>query len=333
MMPKTLKDSYGRKIDYLRVSVTDRCNLKCFYCTPSSEGCHLDRSEILSFEEIIKIIDAAVSAGITKIRVTGGEPLIRRGLVEFCDKLSHIDGIEGLSMTTNGILLKERAAALYRAGVERVNISLDTFQQKRFEKITGFNFHDKVMRGIREAEICGFYPIKINVVVMRGINDDEIEELASLTLKKPYHVRFIELMPTSGWADNNYENLFMPVSDVIERLKVLGVLRLDKHTSSFGPERTFRLPGAIGRVGFISPISQHFCRTCNRLRLTADGKLKSCLFSNTELDIKSPIRAGANTEELIGLIREAATQKPERHRLSESSNDTGQKRIMCAIGG
>ena len=206
-----LIDSFGRKIDYLRISITDHCNLKCYYCTPFSGRNHLSRAQILSYEEMLKVARAAAHCGITKIRITGGEPLVRKGVVEFCRMLSEIDGLKSLALTTNGIYLAEMAEPLFKAGVGRINISLDTLRAERFEKITGYNWLPRVLDGIRRAEQVGMHPIKINTVVMRGINDNEIEDLARLTLDKPYHVRFIELMPTDRSAYGNYESLFIPV--------------------------------------------------------------------------------------------------------------------------
>ena len=195
-----LVDRYGRNIDYLRISITDHCNLKCYYCTPFSGRSHLERAEILTYEEMLKVARAAAAVGITKIRITGGEPLVRKGVVDFCRMLTGIDGLKSLALTTNGIYLAEMAEPLFKAGVRRINISLDTLRPERFEKITGYDWLPRVLAGIRRAEDVGMHPVKINAVVMRGINDDEIEELAALTLAKPYHVRFIELMPTNSPA-------------------------------------------------------------------------------------------------------------------------------------
>ncbi|MDP7076754.1 MAG: radical SAM protein, partial [Desulfobacterales bacterium] len=194
-----LIDTYNRHIDYLRMSITDHCTFRCFYCTPFSGRNHLPKSKILSYEELLKVSEAAVSAGITKIRITGGEPLVRKGVVEFCRMLSNIKGLRSLTLTTNGLLLKEMAASLFEAGIRRINVSLDTLKPERFQKITGYNLLSNVLAGIKKAEEVGMHPIKINMVVMRGINYDEIEEMVNITFKKPYHVRFIELMPTEGW--------------------------------------------------------------------------------------------------------------------------------------
>ena len=308
-----LVDEYGRKIDYLRISITDHCNLKCYYCTPFSGRDHLERSEILTYEEMLKVTRAAVAAGIAKIRITGGEPLVRKGVVEFCRMLSDIDGLESLALTTNGVYLAEMAEPLFKAGVRRINISLDTLRPDRFEKITGYSWLPRVLAGIERAKQIGMHPIKINTVVMRGVNDDEIEDLAALTLSNPYHVRFIELMPTSSTSRSEYESLFVAVEEFMKRIHQIDCVQIKPATDSYGPARLCRLPGAIGRVGFIAPISWHFCGTCNRLRLTADGKIKTCLFS----------------EELS----QAVAQKPSGHHLDTGGHNHACGRAMRAIGG
>ncbi len=213
-----LVDTYGRKIDYLRISITDHCNLKCYYCTPFSGRGHLERSQILTYEEMLKVAKAAATVGITKIRITGGEPLVRKGVVEFCRMLSELDGLKSLALTTNGIYLEEMAEPLFNAGVRRINISLDTLRPERFEKITGYDWLPRVLAGIKRAAQIGMDPIKINTVVMRGVNDDEIEDLARLTLDRPYHVRFIELMPTDSSAFGAYESLYMPVEEIMKKI-------------------------------------------------------------------------------------------------------------------
>ncbi len=328
-----LVDSYGRKIDYLRISITDHCNLKCYYCTPFSGRRHLERSEILSYEEILKFVKAAASMGITKIRITGGEPLVRKGVVEFCRMLSAIDGLKSLALTTNGIYLEDMAEPLFRAGIRRINISLDTLKPKRFEKITGYNRLARVLAGIRQSEEVGMHPIKINTVVMRGINDDEIEDLARLTLDKPYHVRFIELMPTNSAAYGDYESLYMPVEEIMKKINRIDRIQIEPATDSYGPARLGKFQGAAGKIGFIAPISRHFCGSCNRLRLTADGKIKTCLFSQKEIDIKGPLRGGANEEEIIGILRRAVFEKPSGHRLDAKDPQNTCGRAMRAIGG
>ena len=328
-----LVDGYGRTIDYLRISITDHCNLKCYYCTPFSGRGHLARSEILTYEEMLNVARAAAATGITKIRVTGGEPLVRKGVVEFCRMLSELDGLKSLALTTNGIYLAEMAEPLFKAGVRRINISLDTLRPKRFEKITGYDWLPRVLAGIRRAEQIGMNPIKINTVVMRGINDDEIEDLARLTLDKPYHVRFIELMPTDSSAYGDYESLYMPVEEIMKKINQIDRAQIGPATDSYGPAKLCKLPGATGRVGFIAPISWHFCGSCNRLRLTADGKIKTCLFSQEEIDIKTALRTGATQKDIIDIFRQAVAEKPSGHHLNAKEHQNVCQRAMRAIGG
>jgi cyclic pyranopterin phosphate synthase len=328
-----LLDPYGRTIDYLRISITDHCNLDCLYCTPFGGRRRLPHTEILTYEEILRIANAAVSIGISKIRITGGEPLKRKGMVRLCRMLSHIDGIKSLAVTTNGILLKELAAPLFEAGVRRVNISLDTLKPERFKEITRNNLLYRVLEGIEASEKAGLNPIKINTVVLRGINDDEIEDLAGLTLQKPYHVRFIELMPTQGYTTEKHHSLFVPISEMIDRIQRMGNLQLDNNRESFGPATLYSLPGAPGKIGFIAPLSRHFCESCNRLRLTADGKLRTCLFSEKEIDIKESLRKGASMKELADLFKHAARNKPQKHHLNDIAPLIPSNRTMRAIGG
>jgi cyclic pyranopterin phosphate synthase len=328
-----LVDPHGRTIDYLRISITDRCNLDCLYCAPLGGRKRLSHAEILSYEEILRITNAAVNSGISKIRITGGEPLQRKGMVRLCRMLADIDGIESLAMTTNGILLKEFAAPLFEAGVRRVNISLDTLKPERFKNITGKDLLYQVLEGIKAAEKVGLNPIKINTVVMRGINDDEIEDLAGLTLDKPYHVRFIELMPTPGYTKEKHHALFVPISEMIDRINMMEKLRLIDKDPSFGPAMLYSFPGAPGKVGFIAPLSRHFCETCNRLRLTADGKLRTCLFSEKEIDIKGFLRKGASMQALSDLIKHAARSKPQQHHLNDVAPNIPSNLTMRSIGG
>ncbi len=328
-----LVDTYGRKIDYLRISITDHCNLKCYYCTPFSGRSHLEHSEILTYEELLNVTRAAATLGITKIRITGGEPLVRKGVVEFCRMLSELDGLKSLALTTNGIYLAEMAEPLFKAGVRRINISLDTLRPKRFEKITGYNLLSRVLAGIKRAEQIGMHPIKINTVVMRGINADEIEDLARLTLDKPYHVRFIELMPTNSSAYGDYESLFMPVEEIMKKISQIDRVQIEPATDSYGPARLCKLPGAVGKVGFIAPISWHFCGSCNRLRLTADGKIKTCLFSREEIDIKTLLRTGATQNDIINIFRQAVAEKPSGHHLNAKNHQNACQRTMRTIGG
>ena len=328
-----LVDRYERKIDYLRISITDHCNLKCYYCTPFSGRSHLERAEILTYEEMLKVARAAAAVGITKIRITGGEPLVRKGVVDFCRMLTGIDGLKSLALTTNGIYLAEMAEPLFKAGVRRINISLDTLRPERFEKITGYDWLPRVLAGIRRAEDVGMHPVKINAVVMRGINDDEIEELAALTLAKPYHVRFIELMPTNSSAYGDYETLFVPVEEFMKKIHGIDRVQIEPATDSYGPARLCKLAGAVGKVGFIAPISWHFCDSCNRLRMTADGKIKTCLFSQEEIDIKTALRTGATQNDIIDIFRQSVAEKPSGHHLNARDHKNACGRAMRAIGG
>jgi len=288
--------------------------------------------EILRYEEILQVVEAAVLAGISKVRITGGEPLLRKDMVGLCRMLADIEGLENLALTTNGVLLEELALPLFEAGVRRINISLDTLIPERFEKITGRDYLHRVLSGIERAERVGFFPVKINTVVMRGINDDEIEDFARLTFEKPCHVRFIELMPTNGRSSKNQSALFVSVEEIVKQVKRVGNLCLEDETKSFGPARMCKFKGGIGKVGFITPMSRHFCGSCNRLRLTAEGKLRTCLFSETEIDIKEPLRKGISTEELIDVFRLAVKVKPQRHDLVNNRGEVS-GRGMYAIGG
>jgi cyclic pyranopterin phosphate synthase len=326
-------DPYGRTIDYLRISITDRCNLDCFYCTPFGGRGRLYHTDILTYEEIIRAAKASVMAGVSKIRITGGEPLHRRGMIRLCRMISDIDGIESLAVTTNGILLKELAGPLFEAGVRRVNVSLDTLKPGRFKKITGADLLYRVLEGIEVSEAVGLNPIKINTVAMRGINDDEIKDFAELTLEKPYHIRFIELMPTQGHTMENYHSLFVPMSEIVDRVKMVGNLQSELKGESFGPAKLYSFPGAPGKIGFIAPLSHHFCGTCNRLRLTADGKLRACLFSEDEVDIKESLRKGASIKDLSFIFKQAIQEKPKSHHLNSVILSSSSGRVMRAIGG
>jgi cyclic pyranopterin phosphate synthase len=327
-----LTDRYQRSIDYLRVSITDRCNLRCIYCTPLGGAAKLDHQDILSYEEFLRLIQVALDMGITKVRLTGGEPLVRKGITDFCRRLTALPGLQSLSLTTNGILLEELAHDLYGAGIRRVNISLDTLQPQKFLRITRGDEFDRVWRGIQAAEHAGLNPIKINVVVMRGINDDEVLNLAKLTLERPYHIRFIEFMSMnndSQWVLQHY----ISADEIIAKLLTVAPLEqvVSQHTN--GPARHFRWPDAKGIVGIISPISHHFCPSCNRIRLTADGKLRNCLFSDQEVDIKSPLRQGATDADLSQILRASIINKPEKHCLQSDVFRKCQNRPMVAIGG
>ena len=328
-----LVDTFQRKIDYLRISITDHCNLNCTYCSPPFSGrTHQERREVLTFEEIAILAEVAVAAGISRIRLTGGEPLIRNGVVELCRMLAEINGLKSLALTTNGIRLVELAKPLAAVGVKRINVSLDTLKRNRFTQITGQDRLAEVLAGIGAAEASGLAPIKINTVVMRGVNDDEISDLAALTFEKPFHVRFIELMPFQHAHCGDYDQMHMPIGEIIRQIPGIDQARVNPNPDNPGPARLCALPGARGKIGFIAPMSWHFCGSCNRLRLTADGKIRNCLFSNDEMDIKTPLRRGASKMELIEFFTSAVKSKPRRHHLNgDRQSKTG--RGMYAIGG
>ncbi len=323
-----LSDSFQRPIDYLRISVTDRCNLRCIYCMPS-DGVHLmSHRDILSYEEIYAVAEAAADLGINKVRLTGGEPLVRAGLPKLVQMLAQIDTIDDISLTTNGVLLARYAAELKSADLRRVNVSLDTLKPDKFEYITrGSNLSD-VLEGIEIAKSVGLNPIKINMVVMSGINDDELLAFAAKTITEEWHVRFIEYMP---FGEGAATSPFISVSDMRQRLEVLGKLEPCLLKMGNGPAKYFRMPQAKGTIGFITPVSEHFCFRCNRLRLTADGKLRLCLLGEAEIDMKQPLRSGMSSTELKRLIEEAVASKPLRHHLAEG--DVPQNRPFSQVGG
>jgi cyclic pyranopterin phosphate synthase len=328
-----LNDRYNRVIDYLRISITDHCNLRCSYCVPFDGRPKLPMSDILTYEELFCVAKAAVAAGVTKIRITGGEPLMRRNLVEFCRMLRTLPEITDLALTTNGVLLETMAGDLKAAGVNRVNVSLDTLDAARYAEITGKDCLERVLLGIREAMKVGLLPLKINMVPMRGINDDDIVDMARWSLTAPVDIRFIELMPTSGWAQHQHQQCYMPVDEIRNHVERIGPLEALDQIETRGPAIYARLPGAKGRIGFISAISHSFCSTCNRLRLTADGKLRACLFAEQEIDIREPLRQGADLRALKAIIQSTALAKPARHQLDTEHPTTLNGRMMRSIGG
>jgi len=324
-------DRYDRPINYLRVSVTDRCNLRCQYCMPSQGVPFKAHQDILRYEEIERIVRAAVGLGIQRVRLTGGEPLVRAGVVDLVRMLAGIEGLEDLAMTTNGMLLGRYAADLRRAGLMRVNVSLDTLREERYAAITRGGQLAEVLAGIASAEEAGLMPVKINAVVMRGVNDDEIADLARLTLERSWHVRFIELMPLND-CSHGFQGGYVPSYEVRERVAAeLGALEPVAAWSGAGPASYYRLRGALGLLGFISPISEHFCGCCNRLRLMADGGLRPCLLSDSEIDLRSVVRGGASLAEIQDVLRQAILCKPGGHHLDEKLAPHG--RVMSQIGG
>jgi cyclic pyranopterin phosphate synthase len=322
-----ISDSFQRPINYLRISVTDRCNLRCVYCMPEEGVTLMSHADILTYEEIYTVAKVAAGLGINKVRLTGGEPLVRLGLAELVSMLAGIEGIDDLSLTTNGILLAEKAAELKQAGLKRVNISLDTLRPERFREITRCGELEDTLKGIAAAHAVGLEPVKINMVVMAGVNDDELIDFARKTIDDGWHVRFIEHMPV---IDNGSDRL-ISVKEMKKRLDVIGKMEPFKMNVGNGPAKYFRLPGARGTIGFITPVTEHFCYQCNRLRLTADGKLRPCLLSEEEIDLRGALRSSASAEELKHLIEKAIACKPERHHLVEGKKRNG--RPFSQVGG
>jgi cyclic pyranopterin phosphate synthase len=324
----SLVDSFGRRVDYMRVSITDRCDLRCIYCTDRFQ--EKSHAEILRYEEIHRIVQAAAGLGVTKIRLTGGEPLVRAGAPDLVRMIAGVSGIEEVSMTTNATHLAKYAAELRSAGLKRVNISLDTFQPERFARITGGDKLDDVLTGIAAAHQAGLEPVKINMVVIAGINDDEIVDFARKTLIDGWHVRYIEHMPFENSATHG--NGVVPVSEMLARIEQsFGRLEPSKPQVGNGPARYYRIAGSNGTIGFIGAVTECFCEGCNRFRLTADGKLRPCLLNDDEVDIKTPLRNGASIEELAMIIKSAALLKRAQHRLKEGTVPA--TRTMRQIGG
>ncbi len=330
-MPE-LHDSFGRRVDYLRISVTDRCNLRCAYCMPASGVSWKPRQDLLSASEIERVVRAAAGLGIRRVRLTGGEPLARPDLVALVRALARIDGIEEISLTTNGMLLERLAAPLAAAGLKRVNVSLDSLRPETFRRLTRFGEIERLWRGLAAAERAGLAPIKLNTVVIRGVNDDELADFAALTLSRPWHVRFIELMPVGNLGDWGegfppQAERYYSIHEMLAQLRPLGLTPCAAPAGN-GPARVYRIPGAAGTIGFISPLGEHFCETCNRLRLTADGRLRPCLLREGEIDARDVARRGGDVAELIHL---AAQRKPIGHALASAPGPVD--RMMCQIGG
>jgi cyclic pyranopterin phosphate synthase len=324
-----LSDSFQRPINYLRISVTDRCNLRCVYCMPEEGVTLMSHRDILTYEEIYTVAKAAAGLGINKIRLTGGEPLVRLGLTDLVKMLAGIETIDDLSLTTNGILLAPHAAALKTAGLNRVNVSLDTLQPDKFRRITRCGELEDTLKGIESAHQAGLEPVKINMVVMTDVNDDELLDFARKTVIDGWHVRFIEHMPVNG--DNPATTRLFSVKEMRKRIETLGKLEPWKVDVGNGPAKYFRLPGASGTIGFITPVTEHFCYQCNRIRLTADGKLRPCLLSEEEVNLREPLRSGASPDDLKHLIEQAIACKPERHHLEDAARPKG--RPFSQVGG
>ena len=325
-----LIDPYNRTLNYLRLSITDRCNLHCIYCAPRHGIPKLDHKDILRYEEILRLARIAADLGVDKIRLTGGEPLVRKGVYEFIPKLTAIPGLKEVSLTTNGIYLIENLDRIKTAGINRINISLDTMDRDKYTLITGYDGFPQVWEGIEQARMLGLNPVKINIVPLKGINDSEFLDFARLTLEYPYHVRFIEHMPV-GKVGPNVKSNYVPNDEIRKQISRLGKLIPVPRTKYDGPAARFRIEGAIGEIGFISPLTDHFCKTCNRLRLTAEGHLRSCLLSDKEDDLKTPMRNGASDQELEKIFLETAFKKPRSHHLD--SADPTPSSQMSSIGG
>ena len=334
-----MKDSHGRVIDYLRISLTDRCNFRCIYCMPEEGVCAMSHDEILRIEEIETIARVATRIGIKSVRLTGGEPLVRKGVVDLVQALHDMPEIENISMTTNGVLLPQMADDLKKAGLSRVNISLDTLDPEQFKFITRVGKIESTLKGIDAALEAGFNPVKINAVTVRSLNQDYLA-FAKLSIDRPLHVRFIEYMPVgestgsdgTGWGKQDVVPSEELLGIINERARAEGLPELvsagnDDKPIGWGPARYFEFPGALGTVGFISPLSRHFCSECNRLRLTADGKLRPCLFSDREIDVRAALREGGE-DAVYACFLEALNLKPDEHH-----DKVGTERNMSQIGG
>lgn len=348
-----LKDLFSRTISYLRLSLTDRCNLQCLYCVPkeerkeerskrslsSSSPCRLTHNDLLSYEELLRVVRVAVSLGISKLRLTGGEPLVRKNIMLFIDQLAKIDNLNDIRITTNGVLLEKFAEPLMAAGLKKINISLDTLQPKRFAHITGVDCFDRVWRGIEQAQAVGFTSIKLNTVVMRGINDDELEDFIRMSQETAMQIRFIEFMPigsSSPWA----KEVYISSDEIMERINRLsdrlGELIPVSRDRADGPATMFRAgQGAKGKIGFISPISHRFCERCNRLRLTSEGMLRSCLLDDRETDLRSILRQGGSEQDIQQALVTAVRNKPKGHQMEERLRNQGENchGRMSRIGG
>ncbi|MBI3392026.1 MAG: GTP 3',8-cyclase MoaA [Nitrospirae bacterium] len=328
-----ITDLFGRALDYLRVSVTDKCNLRCAYCMPAEGVSLVPHRAVLTFEEIERLVGVFASLGVRKVRVTGGEPLVRRGIVDLVGRIVRTRGIESVPMTTNGLLLAQYARSLKDAGLSRLNVSLDTLKEDRFLEITGNPGLQAVLAGLRAGRAAGFDRIKINAVLIRGFNDDELFDFADLADECDFDVRFIEYMPFGGttWERGK----FMPASEAVARLKEKFPLEPIEKRSSSDPAYAFRIPGRKGSIGFIASVSESFCQSCTRLRLTAEGRLIPCLHADVSLDLREPMRKGATDEELAALIQEGARLKPKAHEdfLKDFSSEAARRRKMISIGG
>jgi cyclic pyranopterin phosphate synthase len=332
-MPEKLVDTFGRVHNNLRISVTDRCNLRCFYCMPADNVVFMDRGELLTFEEILRFVRIAVSLGVEKIRLTGGEPLVRRELARLVAGIVDIPGVRDVGLTTNGILLAEQAQGLYDAGLRRLNVSLDALDPVKFKEITRRDGYEKVLEGIWAARRAGFHPIKLNAVSVRGLTEDEIVPFGRFARETGIEVRFIEYMPLD--ADNAWErDKVLFAHEIVERLSAeIGPLVPCERRDAGAPATEFVFADGVGRIGFIASVSQPFCMSCNRFRLTADGKLRNCLFSLEETDVKSLFRnGGATDEDIARAVRASIFAKKEGHEIN-TARFVQPARPMYSIGG
>jgi cyclic pyranopterin phosphate synthase len=325
-----LVDNFNRHLNYLRISITDRCNLQCRYCEPQDLIPKLSHADILTYEEILRVVGVATRLGVSKVRVTGGEPLVRKGVYDFLNELTATEGLKDVSLTTNGVLLKDNLEKIQAAGISRINISLDTLNPAKYHKITGFDEFNRVWQGIEKAHQMGFNPIKLNVVALKGLNDDEFVEMARLSFQYPFHIRFIEYMPI-GRSDFNPDSLLL-APEIKSRISDLGNLVTLQEGENDGPARRYKYEAAIGEIGFIPALSHHFCNKCNRLRLTASGQLRPCLLSDHEEDLKEAIRQDCSDQQIADIFIKAVRHKPSDHNLvaKNPARVCGQ---MRAIGG
>ena len=323
-----LRDQWGRSIEYLRISVTDRCNFRCVYCMPREGLQWLPKAEILSYEEITEVVRQLSPLGLRRLRITGGEPTLRPDLESLIGQLRGIPFIEDIALSTNGAKLPQMARALREAGLDRVNMSADSLRPDRIAAIARRDLGFDPIAAAGAAEAAGLAPIKINVVVLRGMNDDEIEDFARLTMDRPWHVRFIELMPVGDMRELTWEHV-VPSDEVLQRIAAIGALMPDGGPPrGNGPARYYRLSGAAGTVGVITPMTHTYCGSCNRVRLTADGRLRTCLYGDHEVNLRDPLRQGAALEPLF---RQALAEKPKEHALLQMQ--VGGLRALSQVGG
>jgi len=325
-----LTDRYNRNLNYLRISITDRCNLQCIYCKPNALIPKLPHDEILTYEEILRLVRTGVHLGISKVRITGGEPLLRKGVFDFLGELTQIEGLLDVSLTTNGVFLKDNLEKIKSAGIKRLNVSLDTLNREKFNKITGRDKFHQVWEAVKLADRMGLDPIKINIVALNGINDDEFIELAGITFDYPFHIRFIEYMPIGTSRVSTTHHL--PADEIKNRITELGTLMPIENGINDGPAERYKFEGAKGEIGFIRPLSHHLCNKCNRLRLTASGQLRPCLLSDHQENLKSPLRNGCSDNELAEIFLKAVHFKPHGHSLAEK-HPAKILSQMSAIGG